>query len=138
MEETINGIQDTGVQACAKHYVAYEQETQRNPTYPYIDDDTISLTAVTQESVSSNVDDRTMHEIYLWPFANAVHAKVASVMCSYNRINGSYACQNSKLQNGILKEELGFQGYTMSDWGGVHSGVATVEAGLDVSLAIPF
>lgn len=46
-----------------------------------------------------------------WPFANAVKAGVSSVMCSYNRINGSYGCQNSKLLNGVLKEELGFQGY---------------------------
>ena len=46
-----------------------------------------------------------------WPFANAVKAGVSSVMCSYNRVNGSYGCQNSKLLNGVLKEELGFQGY---------------------------
>jgi beta-glucosidase len=46
-----------------------------------------------------------------WPFANAVKAGVSSVMCSYNRINGSYGCQNSKLLNGVLKEELNFQGY---------------------------
>ena len=49
--------------------------------------------------------------ISAWPFANAVKAGVSSVMCSYNRINGSYGCQNSKLLNGVLKEELGFQGY---------------------------
>lgn len=51
-----------------------------------------------------------MHELYLWPFQDAVKSGVASVMCSYNRINGSYACQNSKTLNGLLKEELGFQG----------------------------
>lgn len=134
MEETITAIQAAGVQACAKHFVAYEQETQRNPTYPYVDDASISNTEVTQEAVSSNVDDRTLHELYLWPFANAVHAKVSSVMCSYNRINGSYACQNSKIQNGLLKEELGFQGYIMSDWGGTHSGLASIEAGLDMDM----
>ncbi|KAF3767937.1 family 3 glycoside hydrolase [Cryphonectria parasitica EP155] len=136
MEETITGMQDTGVQSCAKHFVAYEQETQRNPTYPYIteDDSSISVTEVTQESVSSNVDDRTLHELYVWPFANAVHAGVSSLMCSYNRINGSYACQNSKTQNGILKSELGFQGYVMSDWGGTHSGLASIEAGLDMDM----
>lgn len=55
-----------------------------------------------------------MHETYLWPFANAVHAGSASIMCSYNRINGSYGCQNSKAPNGLLKDELGFQGYVMS------------------------
>lgn len=134
MEETITGMQDTGVQSCAKHFVAYEQETQRNPTYPYVTDPSLSNTAVTQESVSSNLDDRTLHELYLWPFANAVRAKVSSVMCSYNRINGSYACQNSKTQNGLLKGELGFQGYVMSDWGGTHSGIASIEAGLDMDM----
>jgi beta-glucosidase len=48
--------------------------------------------------------------VYLWPFAEAVHAGVGSVMCSYNKINQTQACQNSKLMNGVLKEELGFQG----------------------------
>jgi beta-glucosidase len=67
MEETILGLQSNGLQACAKHWVAYEQETQRNPTYA--DDGSII-----QESVSSNLDDRTMHELYMWPFANAVRA----------------------------------------------------------------
>jgi len=51
----------------------------------------------------------------MWPFANSVRAGVASIMCSYNRLNGSYACQNSKALNGLLKDELGFQGYVMSD-----------------------
>jgi len=58
-----------------------------------------------------------MHELYAWPFANAIRSGVASVMCSYNRVNGSYGCANSKTLNGILKEEFGFQGYVMSDWG---------------------
>lgn len=139
MEQTITGMQDTGVQACAKHFIANEQETQRNPTYPYVDldDDSISVTEVGQEAVSSNVDDRTLHELYLWPFANAVHAKVSAMMCSYNRINGSYACQNSKVQNGILKGELGFQGYIMSDWGATHSGLAAIESGLDMNMPGP-
>lgn len=134
MEKTITGVQSNGLQACAKHFVAYEQETQRNPTFAYSDDATISVTEVIQEAVSANVDDRTMHELYVWPFANAVKAGTASMMCSYNRINGSYACQNSKIQNGILKEELGFQGYIMSDWGATHSGIASVEAGLDMDM----
>lgn len=58
-----------------------------------------------------------------WPFANAVKAGVSSVMCSYNRINGSYGCQNSKLLNGVLKEELGFQGY------GKHTGKNIILTG---------
>lgn len=125
-EQTITGMQQTGLQACLKHFIGYEQETQRNPS--------LSPDNVTIESVSSNIDDRTIHELYLWPFANGVRAGVASIMCSYNRLNGSYACQNSKTLNGLLKEELGFQGYVMSDWGGTHSGVASIEAGLDMDM----
>lgn len=126
MEETINGMQKAGVQATAKHFIANEQEAQRNPSW---ENGTIS-----QEALSANLDDRTMHELYLWPFANAVRAKVASVMCSYQRINGSYGCQNSKVLNGLLKTELGFQGYVMSDWGATHAGVAAIEAGLDMDM----
>lgn len=70
----------------------------------------------------------------MWPFANAVHARAATVMCSYQRSNGSYGCQNSKLMNGLLKEELGFQGYVMSDWYGLHAGVDALEAGLDMDM----
>ena len=126
MENTINGIQAAGVQATAKHWIGNEQETQRNPTY--------NGSVIFQESVSANIDDRTIHELYMWPFANAVHAKVSSIMCSYNRINGSYSCENSKGLNGLLKEELGFQGYIMSDWGATHSGVPSIEAGLDMDM----
>jgi beta-glucosidase len=85
-------------------------------------------------SVSSNVDDKTLHELYLWPFADAVHAGAGNIMCSYNRINNSYACQNSKTLNGILKEELGFQGFVVSDWGAQHAGYASAEAGLDMAM----
>ena len=129
MEKTITGLQDAGVQACAKHWVGNEQEIQRNPVY-----DTNITTTKLEGAISSNIDDRTMHELYMWPFANAVKAKAASFMCSYQRINGSHGCQNSKSQNGLLKTELGFQGYIMSDWGATHSGVASIEAGLDMNM----
>jgi beta-glucosidase len=82
-------------------FLGNEQETQRNPSV---------VNGTTIEAVSSNMDDKTMHETYLWPFANAVRAGTASVMCSYQRLNGSYGCQNSKSLNGLLKDELGFQG----------------------------
>lgn len=129
MEQTIIGHQDAGVQACAKHWIGNEQETQRNPVY-----DPNVTTTKTSNAISSNIDDRTMHELYMWPFANAVKAKAASFMCAYQRINGSYACQNSASQNGLLKTELGFQGYIMSDWGATHTGVAAIEAGLDMNM----
>lgn len=130
MEETILGHQDAGVQATAKHWIGNEQETARNPVY------TVNGTTTDTDvaAVSSNIDDRTIHELYMWPFANAVKANAAAFMCSYQRINGSYGCQNSKSQNGLLKTELGFQGYIMSDWGAVHSGVASIEAGLDMNM----
>ncbi|KAK6434222.1 hypothetical protein LTR95_009592 [Oleoguttula sp. CCFEE 5521] len=127
--ETIMGIEETGVQACGKHYIGNEQETQRNPSGGFI-----GGTNSPAEAVSSNIDDRTMHEVYLWPFANAVHAGVSSIMCSYNRINGSYGCENSKTLNGLLKEELGFQGYVVSDWLATHSGVPSIKAGLDMDM----
>ncbi|KAF4471291.1 beta-glucosidase [Fusarium albosuccineum] len=124
--ETIRGIQDAGVQACAKHYIGNEQETQRQPTK--------NAKNKTIESVSSNIDDRTMHELYLWPFQQAVRAGVATVMCSYNRLNQTYGCQNSKVLNGLLKDELGFQGYVMSDWGATHSGAYAINAGEDMDM----
>ncbi|KAJ5670284.1 glycosyl hydrolase family 3 N terminal domain-containing protein [Penicillium maclennaniae] len=130
MEETINGMQDAGVQANAKHFIANEQETQRNPTYAPDANETTYI----QDFVSANINDRTLHEIYMWPFANAVRAKVASAMCSYNRVNGSHSCQNSYLLNHLLRGELGFQGYIMSDWRAIHSGVASVESGMDMTM----
>lgn len=86
------------------------------------------------ESISSNIDDKTMHELYLWPFADAVKAGVGSFMCSYQQVNNSYACANSKLINDLLKTELGFQGFVMSDWGAQHTGIASAVAGLDMSM----
>ncbi|TQV98072.1 beta-glucosidase 1 precursor [Cordyceps javanica] len=121
--ETIRGIQGEGVMATIKHFVANEQEHFRQPWAWGL-----------PHAVSSNVDDRAMHELYAWPFANAVKAGVASVMCSYNMVNNSYACGNSKLLNGILKDELGFQGFVMSDWLAQQSGVASALAGLDMSM----
>ncbi|KAJ7491335.1 beta-glucosidase [Mycena galericulata] len=112
--ETITGIQSSGVQATAKHYINNEQEHFR-------------------ETSSSNVDDRTQHELYALPFLRSVQANVASVMCSYNQINSSFACENDKMLNGILKTEYGFQGYVMSDWWATHSTLA-INSGLDMTM----
>lgn len=73
-----------------------------------------------------------MHELYLWPFYDAVKAGAGSTMCSYQRVNNSYGCQNSKTMNGLLKTELGFEGFVVSDWYAQHTGVASVNAGLDM------
>ncbi|KAH7196454.1 glycoside hydrolase superfamily [Fusarium flagelliforme] len=121
--ETIRGIQDAGVMATIKHFIGNEQEHFRQAWEWGL-----------PNAISSNIDDRTLHEIYGWPFQNAVKAGVASVMCSYNMVNNSYACQNSKLLNGILKDEMGFQGFVMSDWLAQRSGVASALAGLDMSM----
>jgi len=115
MSETIEGIQSEGVQACAKHYIANEQEFNR-------------------ETMSSNVDDRTMHELYLWPFADAVHSNVASVMCSYNKLNGTWLCENDRAQNQLLKKELGFRGYIVSDWNAQHTTVGSANSGMDMTM----
>lgn len=85
-----------------QHFIGNEQETNRNPT-------TDSAGNAIQ-SVSSNIDDKTIHELYMWPFQDAILAGATNIMCSYNRLNNSYACQNSKALNGLLKTELGFQG----------------------------
>ncbi|KAL2001715.1 hypothetical protein VTN02DRAFT_1355 [Thermoascus thermophilus] len=128
MAETIKGIQDAGVIACAKHYIGNEQEHFRQAG------EAAGYGFNITESVSSNIDDKTLHELYLWPFADAVRAGVGSFMCSYNQVNNSYSCSNSYLLNGLLKAELDFQGFVMSDWGAHHSGVGAALAGLDMSM----
>ncbi|KAI0374300.1 beta-glucosidase [Pilatotrama ljubarskyi] len=107
--ETIQGIQSQGVQACAKHFLNNEQEHFR-------------------DSSSSNVDDRFQHELYAHPFLRSVQANVASVMCSY--INGTFACENDKTINGLLKGEMGFQGY----WYATHSTSPAANGGLDMTM----
>ncbi|GAB1314181.1 putative beta-glucosidase F [Madurella fahalii] len=117
----IQGVQEQGVIATVKHLIGNEQEMFRmyNPFQP---------------GYSANIDDRTLHEIYLWPFAEAVHAGVGAVMTAYNAVNGSACSQHSYLINGLLKDELGFQGLVMSDWLSHISGVDSALAGLDMNM----
>lgn len=126
MNESVSGIEATGVQTSSKHYIGNEQETQRVPSTR--DDGTVI------EAISANIDDRTLHELYLWPFANAVQAGTASVMCAYSRLNQTYSCANSEILNTILKDELAFPGYVVSDWGATHSTADFAEAGLDLEM----
>jgi beta-glucosidase len=112
--------------ACVKHLIANEQESNRLPFLAGF------IPQLGVQSVSSNLDDRTMHELYLWPFYDAIRAEPGSVMCSYNKLNGSHTCQNSKAMNGLLKKELGFRGFVVSDWQAVHTGIAANNAGLDM------
>ncbi|KAJ7762672.1 glycoside hydrolase superfamily [Mycena metata] len=118
---TINGIQSNGVIATVKHFIGNEQEHLRGGSEA-------------SQIYSSNIDDKTLHELYLWPFAEAVKAGVGAVMCSYNKINQTQACQNSKLINGALKEELGFMGFIMSDWAAMIDGIQPALAGLDMNM----
>lgn len=121
--ETIHGIQRSGVMATAKHFVLNEQEHYRQPYEWGI-----------PTAISSNIDDRALHEVFLWPFAESVRVDVASVMCAYQMVNQSHSCENSKLLNGILKDELGFQGFVQSDWLAQRSGVQSALSGLDMSM----
>jgi beta-glucosidase len=112
----IRGIQDNNVIATVKHYALNNHEQNRM-------------------TVSSDADERTIHEIYLPGFEAAVkRGHVGSVMCSYNRIGGTYACENDHMLNGILKGELGFKGFVQSDWGGTHSTVQSANSGLDMEM----
>jgi beta-glucosidase len=126
--QTIRGIQQSGVVATAKHWLGNEQEHHRIAAESRGRGWNIS------ESLSSNIDDKTLHEVYAWPFQDAVKAGVGAFMCSYTQINNSYGCQNSKLTNGILKGEFGFQGFVMSDWQAQHAGVDTATTGLDMTM----
>ncbi|MFI7152089.1 glycoside hydrolase family 3 C-terminal domain-containing protein [Nonomuraea sp. NPDC050022] len=112
----VAGLQSRGVGASVKHFAANNQETDRM-------------------RVSAEVDERTLREIYLPAFEHVVReARPATIMCSYNRINGVYASQNPWLLTTLLREEWGFDGYVVSDWGAVHDPVAALRSGLDLEM----
>lgn len=108
-------MQDADVMASTKHFVGNEQETNRM-------------------TISSNLGQRALHEMYVRPFADLVKAGTGSIMSSYNLINNTYASENTYTLNKILKDELGFQGFVVSDWGGTHSGIASFTGGQDVEM----
>lgn len=112
----IKGVQSRNVVATVKHYAANNQELERG-------------------TISVEIDERTLREIYLPHFEAAIREGGSmSLMCSYNRVNGVYACENRHLLTDILKDEWGFKGFAMSDWGAVHSTVDTALAGLDLEM----
>ncbi|KAK0113133.1 hypothetical protein ONS95_014833 [Cadophora gregata] len=113
-----------GVIATIKHFIANEQEAYRMDIPPH----------GLMKALSSNLDDRTLHELYGWPFADGIRAGVGAVMTAYNDVNGSASSQNSKMMNGILKDEMGFQGLIMSDWLAQIGGVSSALAGLDMAM----
>jgi beta-glucosidase len=114
----INGLQSQGVGACIKHFVCNDQEFERN-------------------SISSEVSERALHELYLVPFQTAMReAKPWAVMSSYNKLNGTYCSENSSLLLDILKKEWGFDGLLMSDWNGTYSSNAAA-GGMDLEMPGP-
>jgi beta-glucosidase len=115
----IGGIQSQGVGVSLKHYAANNQEFQRF-------------------SINAIVDERSLREIYLPAFETAVkQAKPWTVMCAYNKVNGTYCSEHQELLVDILKNEWGFEGLVVSDWGAVHDRVAALKGGLDLEMPGP-
>lgn len=110
------GMQSQRVIATVKHYVGNEQETNRVGS-------------------DSRIDERTLHELYYAPFAASVEAGAGAVMCSYNRLNGDFACENSAAIDD-LKTGLGFSGFVVSDWGATQSLEPSANAGLDLEMPL--
>jgi beta-glucosidase len=112
----IQGVQSQGVGTSLKHFAANNQEHRRM-------------------SVDTIVDERTLREIYLASFETAVKkAKPWTVMCSYNKVNGEYASENKTLLTDILRDEWGFEGFVVSDWGAVDERVNGLEGGLELEM----
>ena len=109
----IAGIQQQGIMSQAKHFIGYDTD-----------------------ATNVFIDPQTLHEVYAAPFAAAVKAGVSSIMCSYNQINGRYACGNPDTLLGILKKENGFEGFITSDWGATHA-TDFINAGLDMEMPGP-
>jgi beta-glucosidase len=116
MHQQINGIQSEALIATIKHYVANNQEDNRS-------------------RVNINVDEQTLREMYLPVFEGAIEAGAGSVMGAYNRVNGTYACENTYFLNEILRGQWGFEGWVMTDWVANHpSGIYALPAGLDMEM----
>ena len=115
----IEGVQSKGVGTSLKHYAANNQEHKR-----FV--------------IDAEVDERTLREIYLAGFERAVKAAQPwTVMCAYNRLNGTYCSQHRWLLNDVLRDEWGYTGFVVSDWGAVHDRVEALAAGLELEMPGP-
>ncbi|GAA5964449.1 hypothetical protein JCM3765_006282 [Sporobolomyces pararoseus] len=126
VRETVNGMQSQGVTGLVKHYFGNEQEVARIGSaiggyFP--SNETQTLNTI--------IDDATVHEAYVYPFGEAVRSGAGAIMSSYNKLNGTLASEDPHSLKKILKEELGFEGFVLSDWGAAHNGTAAALAGLD-------
>lgn len=114
----IKGVQENDVAACVKHFAANVQETGRLV-------------------VNETIDERTLYELYLPAFKAAVQeAGSYSIMGAYNKINGSYCCEHKTLLDRILREEWGYDGAVISDWGGVHNSKEAAECSMDLEMSV--
>jgi len=117
--EYVKGVQSNGVASCIKHLVGNDTEFERM-------------------TIDSQIDERTLREMYLFPFERAVKdAEVLSIMTSYNRINGPYAADSEWLLQDVVRDEWGFDGAFISDWYGLHSTAEGANAGLDLEMPGP-
>ncbi|KAJ5646412.1 beta-glucosidase D [Penicillium lividum] len=105
----VQGFSEAGVVAGGKHWLLNEQETDRSATNSF------SATSSTKATYSSNTDDKTLHESYMFPFYDGVKAGLGGMMCAMSKVNGSQACESSYLINKVLKKELGFPGMVFPD-----------------------
>ena len=111
----VEGIQSAGAIATLKHLIANNQEDHR-------------------QAIEARIDDRALHELYLPPYAAGIRADSGAVMCGYHRVNGVPACESRPLLSDILRGELGFTGWVMSDWGATHTTLPSLVAGLDMEM----
>jgi beta-glucosidase len=113
---TVQGIQSEGTIGEPKHYLANNQEIDR-------------------DSIDERIDERTLREIYLPAFETAVkQGQAGAVMCAKNKVNGAFSCEHQELQQGVLKDEWGFDGFVVSDFSSCHDTVRCAEGGLDFEL----